>query len=94
MRDLYREATNQEIIERTDVIYLAVLPVEIDHEAAKRCETCKGTGDAFEEHEFGARELVACLDCRGTGEWCNDHAVRYVLGQALGIGGDDASPVA
>ena len=31
---LYREATNHEIIERTDVIYLAVLPVEIDYEAA------------------------------------------------------------
>ena len=64
-----------------------VVPVEIDYEAAKTCQTCEGSGICAEEHDHGMAETLSCLDCRGTGEWCNDWAVQYVLSQALRIGG-------
>ena len=66
-----------------------LVPVEIDYEAAKTCEPCKGSGVMLEPHELGMNEKLSCPDCRGTGQWINDEAVRYVLRQALGIGGED-----
>lgn len=61
--------------------------VEIDYEAAKTCESCKGSGIMPELHDFGVTEQLSCPDCRGTGQWINDEAVEWVLSQALGIEG-------
>ena len=66
-----------------------VVPIEVDYEAAKTCESCEGSGVMPEPHGLGMVEQLSCPDCRGTGQWINDEAVRYVLSQALGIGGDD-----
>ena len=67
-----------------------LVPAKIDYEAAKTCESCRGTGIAPEAHGFGMTEKLSCPDCRGTGQWINDEAVEWVLSQALGLeGGND-----
>lgn len=32
------------------------------------CPTCGGSGNHYEEHGAAGTEVLACLDCRGTGE--------------------------
>ena len=67
-----------------------LVPVEIDYEAAKTCQWCEGSGVILEPHDFGMVEQLSCSECRGTGQWINDEAVKWVLSEALGIeGGDD-----
>ena len=73
---LYREATTHEIIERTDVIYLAVLPVGIDYEAAwgyARSED-NGVVAAYKNDDLVILDKVD---------------VMAAVDQALGIKGDD-----
>lgn len=46
---------------------LSLMELETFPALLRECPACKGTGDYWQEHDYGARENLGCPDCRGTG---------------------------